>query len=65
MGLETVHFLQAPGYASSACLVTMILCSKVLEDPGLKKKKKHHHWLRSLLVYSIVPYIIILSEFAT
>ena len=39
-GLRLCISYKLPGYASSACLVTMILCSKVLEDPGLKKKKK-------------------------
>lgn len=65
-GLRLCISYKLPGYASSACLITMILCSKVLEDPGLKKKKKkHHHWVRYIFVYSTVPYIIILSEFAT
>ena len=61
-GLRLCISYKLPGYASSACLITMILCSKVLEDPGLKKKKKSTTIGLGTFLYTALCHILLFSQ---
>lgn len=67
-GLRLCISHKLPGYASSACLVTTILCSKVLEDPVnllpvLKTKNKKQKPIRlGTLLCTALCRILFLSQ---